>query len=330
MAGAITRDPREYRRGMVLGLTLAETLLLLLFLLLLATATLLLKRDARVQQAETAMTELRPLLEELRRQGVTVQDAAELAAKLRRGEAAVAESERLREQLAAAETLRTQAEGAAAEARRRREEAEQLAARLQREVNESQSSRQALAEAQTRAQQAERRLQEAEQIVARLEQDASQAQARLTEAQARSASLETQIDAERGGRQAEIARGMIAAGVYPSCWGKDGQPEHAFHVQLRTEGRIVVEDRAPPYRQQQEPWKSLAPFPRNVPIDVSVFVAATRQMAEWSQRQEPACRFWITARRDMSNDVPNSEYLRVIGPLGNAATRHVPFYRIGG
>jgi hypothetical protein len=74
----------------------------------------------------------------------------------------------------------------------------------------------------------------------------------------------------------------------------------------------------------------LADFPRGVPIDVGQFVNATRRMAEWSERQTPPCRFWISVRRDMPADAPTAEYLRVIGPLGNAARRHYPFYRLGG
>ncbi|MCC2099180.1 MAG: hypothetical protein KDJ29_19985, partial [Hyphomicrobiales bacterium] len=45
-------DDREYRRGMILGLTLAEVLLLLLFLLMLALGSELIDLQDRLGRAE--------------------------------------------------------------------------------------------------------------------------------------------------------------------------------------------------------------------------------------------------------------------------------------
>ena len=85
-------DPREYQRGVVLGLTLAEVLVLLAFLLLLAMSALLLRRD----KEQAVLTErlgrygvlLQPITDALARQGIVVQNTNQLASLIERGNAA--------------------------------------------------------------------------------------------------------------------------------------------------------------------------------------------------------------------------------------------------
>jgi hypothetical protein len=59
-------------------------------------------------------------------------------------------------------------------------------------------------------------------------------------------------------------------------------------------------------------------------------LAATCGLAERSTRQRPECRFHVRVRNGLRPGSPMEEYNRVIGPLGNAASRHLPFYRVGG
>lgn len=155
-----------------------------------------------------------------------------------------------------------------------------------------------------------------EQRLAEAERERDAARARLAEAVR---------DSNR-----EAARRMIAGGVYPSCVEENDQPVYVFEIALRPNGRIVVMDTAPSRLRTGEPWASVGWFERGVPIDVHSFVAATRPLTEWSKRQDPECRFWIKVRRELPLSAPTSEYLRVVGPLGSAATQHLPFYRVGG
>lgn len=58
----LASDEREHRRGLVLGLTMAEVLLLLLFLLLLALATRLMQQGREVAKATEVIQTLEPLV----------------------------------------------------------------------------------------------------------------------------------------------------------------------------------------------------------------------------------------------------------------------------
>lgn len=118
MAVPALHDRRDYRRGVILGLTFAETLLLLLFLLLLAAAALR-ERDQR------ELERTRPAAEMLSRLGLPASDPDALARRIDQGGRALAELPALREQLA-----RVQERLATAEAARRLEH--DLAARLER------------------------------------------------------------------------------------------------------------------------------------------------------------------------------------------------------
>jgi outer membrane protein OmpA-like peptidoglycan-associated protein len=59
-------DEREHRRGLVLGLTMAEVLLLLLFLLLLALAARLVSQAKEIAKAEDTIRTLTPLIETIK------------------------------------------------------------------------------------------------------------------------------------------------------------------------------------------------------------------------------------------------------------------------
>jgi hypothetical protein len=103
-------DELEHRRGLVLGLTLAEVLLLLLFVLLLALSGRIvnLQRDVATErqraeglsvqlvQRESALASLTPLLEELQSKGgLDVPSVKELADKVGRADTIAEENARL-------------------------------------------------------------------------------------------------------------------------------------------------------------------------------------------------------------------------------------------
>jgi hypothetical protein len=368
MARAITRDPREYRRGMVLGLTLAETLLLLLFLLLMAAAAMLWRADefARTQQdeqrvaisrsveaerrtrvAEQALTDLQPVLEALQRQGLSAQSLTELAERLGRARTIEAERDRLRDAMA-----QLQAEVARTDAARRA--ADQQLALLRGNQTDAQRQTAQLQDMLARIApldpgRSPQAIVDGLAEVLKRQPEAGQAgsvaalQARVDALAATSAAAAAAIegaqarDRQVAASQEEVERlrrllaGRGGAGeLYPSCWTSGGRPEFAFEVTLRNGGEVVVRDIAGANRMVGEPWTRLNSFPRGVPIPVETFVGAAKAISEWSTQQRPECRFFVQVRRDLRPGTPFEEYNRVLGPLGNPSTRHLPFYRVGG
>src|SRR5262245_36038533 len=91
---ATIADEREHRRGLVLGLTLAEALLLLIFLLLLALAARIFNLQKAANDAtdkyislRTTVENLKPIQEELsKRGGLSINSVNDLVDKLNRVE----------------------------------------------------------------------------------------------------------------------------------------------------------------------------------------------------------------------------------------------------
>ncbi len=374
--GSIT-DPREYRRGVILGLTFAEVLLLLVFLLLLAAAALVDRRargterlEALGRAFEEAGLPLDPgIVERLGSDRAHLErELRALQERLRERESALARRDAERDELAArlerAEEGRRAAETALSEARNRLEEAQSEYRRSLAKATELAAELAILKErtgthddrpGDVLVQRLARRNAELEAALDRAERDRDEARARLDVLQRtfaerfdklvehgrnleqRLAELARERDEARArlaeierDRNRELARQMIAGGVYPSCWEENGRPVFVFEIVLRPAGKIVVVDSAPARLRTGEPWASLGRFERGAPIDVHSFVAATRPLSEWSKRQDPECRFWIRVRRELPLSAPTSEYLRVVGPLGSAANDHLPYYRVGG
>jgi hypothetical protein len=116
-----TQDPVGYRRGLVLGLTLAETLLLVLFLLLLVYAALLQARDRKIAEQEDRIAELdaqfsvglKELVQALAPGGNWKSDPTELSLRLTRITKDLSRLKSLEAQLKAYERIVSKADDAA-------------------------------------------------------------------------------------------------------------------------------------------------------------------------------------------------------------------------
>src|SRR5262245_48588081 len=101
-------DEREQRRGLILGLTLAEVLLLLLFLLLLALASQLRSLRSQAEEAQRGLEELRPLQQAMMSAGaIDITSVQKLADRVRQVDRLENEVSALKQQ---AETFSHQSE----------------------------------------------------------------------------------------------------------------------------------------------------------------------------------------------------------------------------
>ena len=342
-------DEREHRRGLILGLTLAEVLLLLMFLLLLALGSRMvqLERDAKLagEQLNAVLSSLRPLQDELTKRGaLTGQSLQELVARLKRLdqlETRVSELQQENVALSAQVSVIKQLGGdadkklrnvmqliqKAAEInpndpavylKRALEVMDRLGASTQPDeagtLSEMSSSIRKAAEINPNdpAGYIKRALAVMDRLgpATRPEQVGPLLEMVTDDVlRQRLASIEADRDKMRSERDNLMRSGN--GRTYPSCWRADpgGQTEYIFDVTLTDRG-VVVHNVAPPTRAQDPAWTLISEFPRDVEIRESTFISATAKLAAWSKDQKQNCRFY-TINHDSTGQTNKERYKQV-------------------
>lgn len=258
-------DPVGYRRGLVLGLTLAETLLLVLFILLLVYAALGQEREKKMkeQEAQIAGLSLRidsgldRLSKELTAAGIA--DPAELSLRLRRLTDEVARNGQMQKDLATYARLVPSVS-----------EAKQIADAFDVQRS-SESPLQVL----------DRHLSRTSTPVAEIER----APATLAEALAAIERMKGQLDYyER--QQASAGNGLS----YPPCWQRGGRIVYIYDALLLDDGLklSVTDDRAG--LDMAGLAANGAEPPLGQTISRQTFLARTKGLHAWSVSQ--GCRFY--------------------------------------
>lgn len=258
-------DPVSYRRGLVLGLTLAETLLLVLFILLLVYAALGQERDKKLkdQEAQIAGLSLRidsgldRLAKELTAAGIA--DPSELSLRLSRLTDEMARSAQMRQDLATYARLVPSVS-----------EAKQIADAFDVQRS-SESPLQVL----------DRHLSRTSTPVA----DMERAPATLAEALAAIERMKGQLDYyER--QQATAGNGLS----YPPCWQRDGRIVYIYDALLLDDGlKLSVSDDRAGLDMAGLNANGAEP-PLGQTISRQTFLANTRGVHAWSVSQ--GCRFY--------------------------------------
>lgn len=296
--GDIGRQQASYRRGLVLGLTVAESMLLILFALLLALGWVLVKRDREAAQLTSQLTQLQEksrlleakvdVLDALARNQPTEAFFKELVAA-REAQADVAREE---EKLAEREKSVRQLE------------------QLLDAVKKAPDERKKLAELAAQG----ARLQAA---LARIDSKAgANAFDRIPEgvalAEAASAAGRTPEetramlhDAARAARESATLKGQVTrlqkelrsvgkGGDYPPCWVTEGgEIEYLFDIALKEDGSLDVQDVTPPVRAAD---RRGLPIPSSLSGSVSRsrFLQLTAPLL--SVENAKGCRFYVIAR----------------------------------
>jgi competence protein ComGC len=297
-------DEREHRRGLVLGLTMAESLLLLVFLLLLALSALLMRREriisalnasqtslqAELTAARAAQSELAPVLDQLRARGKLAEEQLEqLAARLTRAGAIERELTETNQKFSALQSELSQSRLAAKKAE---EETRQYAEIIDQALQ--------IAPEAPPASTLRRGVEILEKVglsadlssVASAMAQATEVRQQLGETQERYTALEQQYEKTRRERENLMRNG--AGTTYPSCWTTpDGKNEFIFDVVVTDVG-VIVRDAAPPHRQDDDIYSMIDPFEKGTVIQAARFDRATARLFHWSNEQE--CRFFVNLR----------------------------------
>ncbi len=256
MIGA-ARDDRQFRRGMVLGLTMAEVLLLLIFLLLLLLGVKLkeaiTERDEafeRVIEAEREVAALRAIMPDVT-PGATkfdiTKDYERIKEELEATKKALAES-KLGIQLIEKAKAQFRIGDANEAARVLAEDAEIGAAvRASADGNDAQS--------------------------------AASCKSELASCRGQVAYLNSKVNEKTGGFD------------WPPCWADPtGQPQFIFNAKLRDEGIVLVDNHVAG-REEEQRALPLQAIRFEQPLDRASFAAAVAPLLQWSK--EHNCRFFV-------------------------------------
>jgi hypothetical protein len=279
-----TADEREQRRGLVLGLTLAEILLLLLFLLLLVLGSQIRIWRDRYEQLDQSLEEIRPLQKALIDGGaVNIDNLHELVGRLQNLQKTEQELSKLR---AESSNFVKQSELLKALDLASDEKLRTVASAVKRASEIDPNDPPAL-------------LKRALDVIDRLGASTQPDQVKPLSEMAASpqlnqkiAALEVDLDQMRRERN-NLMRGPGNGLTYPSCWiTAAGQTEYIFDITLADTG--VQVRNASPSRANDKAWAFVSPFAREALINENVFIGATKKLFEWSKSQN--CRFYVIVR----------------------------------
>jgi hypothetical protein len=298
----VQEGDRQYRRGMVLGLTMAEIMLLLIFLLLLLLSAKLLddrkliaeaekQRDEAVA-AQLAAEEKSANLEKLLGpEKVNDKTIYQIFDEWQKAEKRADENERKYEEAKSAlevlEPVRKDkpamtSEEAAAEAKRLIETAQSVE-RQAAEMSPGADPKDALDHLQEAAMIGQQAMAEGpDSSGVTCQKDLNQCQA-------------SNIDMSR--------RLALKGGTLPSCWidGKTGRPQYIFDAELTDRG-IILHDNRVVNREKEQAALPISPLAVERLYQSGEFVAAGQKLFQWSDSQDPACRFYVRLIDRTSND----------------------------
>jgi hypothetical protein len=283
-------DEIENRRGLVLGLTLAELLLLLLFLLFLLLLALgsqvsLLKDEAesereKAKRIELTLDSLAPLISELdRKGGLGVTSARDLVTKLGRVESLQEEVTSLQRSKSELVAENAALKSISADSKKIQEFRDAI--RAATEINPADPPA---------------TLVRAVEVLRWLGPDTTPEQIKsLSEMTADAARKIETVEGERDKYRRQVDN-LVRSGnglTFPSCWTTpDGRTEYMFDITIRDQG-LVVSD-ATPGRANDPQIGLLEPFQRGVVIDERLFKTVTNKVFDWSKGER--CRFYAIIR----------------------------------
>jgi hypothetical protein len=302
-------DERSYRRGLILGLTMAEVMILVLFALLLVWMA-----GLRDRKHETG--ELKIKLEKLTKENADLQfKAAELlevkkalasqpsAAQniddlFRELTLAKEEAARLQEQLRSRDLV-TETLGALGYSIRDEQSATQSIKEIKAKLEIAKSvvraakahSKDAAADDEIIAKlgslaQIERELSSNGKDISSVAAECSNALTRETECNTRLSTLSGRLaNAEQ--QLATSSRGTEK----PACWAdQTGKPEYIFDIALKSQS-IVIRDNALPNRRSEEATLPLESITFGGELQPDAFRSQTRALFDWSEKEK--CRFFV-------------------------------------
>lgn len=103
---------------------------------------------------------------------------------------------------------------------------------------------------------------------------------------------------------------------HPACWtNEDGKPEYIFTTRLTSTG-VVVRDNALPHRREQQALLPLSGIGFDHELNAAEFLRQMRPLFDWCRRQSPECRFFVEVV-DETQPEEKSTYKRLLRTVGD-------------
>jgi hypothetical protein len=294
--------PNEYRRGVVLGLTLAEVLVLLAFLLLMTMTALLLRHDheqAELHRQLDRDAQIIHLVQQaVARQGVTVDDDR-LANLIRNG----AEADSLRSQLREARQRADAAAKAAADD-------QALVALLERVPGAA----------------SEQPAEKLARVIAQADKDRSlnaeltKQNSQLTQTIQGTSAKDANLTGQNNQMRIELARlhGNGGSGL-PDCWAApNGATQYMLKVDMHDDGVIVSDFEARP-RPDDPAWHTLDSIARGQLMPLAAFMSDVAPLK--ARETADRCRYGIVVK-DSTGGTNKPGYKRTMGSLWGVFQLH--------
>ncbi len=287
---SVLYSDQAYKRGLILGLTMAEVVLLLLFSLLLALAALFWQQERETEQIRR---ERDKVVEELRINEMKLQT---LMATLSRTDLAEMKKElvRLKDQEAQIAVLieRLQIDETTPPAEKLPLLVEKVtkldevskeveAAGFPPEPKDLSKALDRVKDAQTEIAEADRALKQAQKENTELAQNLEDAEQGIAQKDGQIANMKRTLD--RFGKGTEK----------PACWADEitGKPKYIYNAGLTSEGIIVRHSATPPWAKSRELPIDAIPYDKN--LKPREFLNAANAIFQWSEKNE--CRFFVRA-----------------------------------
>jgi hypothetical protein len=261
----IQQQDRSYRHGLVLGLTMAEIMVLILFALLLALASALFKSQALIREKDRIIAVLMPdpatqrslpeVMKDLREQQAKVQKLQAEIDRLQPFEAKAKQADRL-------QTAVTQAGGDPDVMKDLKEVTDRL--NLANQVLQAAGEK---PDAQK---------------IADILAAGKEAGQKINNLQGQNVFLENELKSLGKGNE------------LPSCWTTpDGHVEYIFDALIKTDG-VQMTDNAIPHRADEEARLPISMIRFGSVTDIGDFTTQTRPIYDWSEHEK--CRFYVRIR----------------------------------
>jgi hypothetical protein len=267
---------------LVLGLTLAELLLLLLFVLLLVLGRKVQQSEQKIADFTGAMDALKPIQEALANNPDGPKSVAELVQRLARAQQLEKAVSQLKEENAALTSQMSVVKSLGSDAQKKLGQVAEAVDRASKiEPNNPPAA-----------------LKRALDVLDKIGTGTNPDQVKplsdmVADANLKESYASLQADRETIRQQRDNLMRSGNGLTLPSCWTlPNGQTEFMFDVTTR-DGGLIVKD-ATPARSNDPAWKHVDPFPRNALINESVFTQSTKRLFAHSNQNR--CRFYTILR----------------------------------